>query len=350
MLLRSSDQLLVEISINGNPVAGLLRASITSTNCFSADSYSLTFAMNAGGAGDIVFWSVIPEALVEVTAVTSGTYAPRYQSLITGMADSIHIDPVRGTVGIEGRDLSASMIDSYRQQDFVNQTASEIVTTIASYHGLQPIVVPTGGNIGRYYADGYTKVSLGQFSRFRSDWDLVVQLARQNGYDVFVENRSLYFQPPATSLTVPLPVSLRDVQSIRIERNLGVANAVAARVQSWNSQSMTAYRSDNAGVTAAGGGQVESAATLPFLFSASNYTEQQVTDAAERYAAELSRLGTVLSLDMPWDLSFVPRSTCLLMDTGSEFDAVYRIDSIERLYSSTSGSRQLIRAAQLWPT
>jgi hypothetical protein len=334
----------LEISINGDPIPGLLRASITSTNCFSADSYSLTFAINTGGPEDITFWSLVPAALVEVRAVTSNTYGPRYQSLITGMADSVHIDPVRGTIGIEGRDLSASMIDSYRQQDFVNQTASEIVATIASYHSLEPVVVPTVGNIGRYYADGFTKVSLGQFSRFRSDWDLVVQLARQNDYDIFVEDSSLYFQPSSTSFIVPLPVSLHDVHSLRIERNLGVSNAVAAKVQSWNSQNMTAYHGDNAGGTAVGADQ---AGALPFLFSASNYTAQQVTDAAQQYATELTRLGTVLSLDMPWDLSFVPRSTCLLMDTNSAFDAVYRIDSVERLYSSTSGSRQLIRAAQV---
>jgi hypothetical protein len=344
MLPRSSDQLQVEISINGDPIPGLLRASIRSTNCFSADSYSLTFAMDAGGSEDITFWSVVSSALVEVRAVTSNTYGPRYQNLITGMADSIHIDPVRGTVGLEGRDLSASMIDSYRQQDFVNQTASEIVATIASYHGLEPIIIPTIGNIGRYYADGYTKVSLGQFSRFRSDWDLVVQLARQNTYDIFVEDRSLYFQPSNTSFIAPLALSLRDVHNIRLERNLGVTNAAAARVQSWNSQNMAAYHSDNAAGGAVGGEQV---AALPYLFSASNYTAEQVTDAAERYAAELTRLGTVLSLDMPWDLSFAPRSTCLLMDTNSGFDSTYRIDSIERLYSSTSGSRQLIRAAQI---
>jgi hypothetical protein len=347
MLSKSSDQLLVEISVNGNPVQGLLRASITSTNCFSADSYSLTFAMNAGGPEDIAFWSVIPAALVEVRAVASNMYGPRYQNLISGMVDSIHIDPVRGTVGVEGRDLSAIMIDSYRQQDFVNQTASEIVATIASYHGLQPIVVPTSGNIGRYYADGYTKVSLGQFSRFRSDWDLVVQLARQSNYDIFVEDRSLYFQPSNILFNFPLPVSMQDMHSIRIQRNLGITNAAAARVQSWNSQNMTAYHSDNAGDAAPSGDQVASAATLPFLFSASNYTAQQVTDAAKRYESELKRLGTVLSLDMPWDLAFLPRSTCLLTDTNSAFDTLYRIDSIERLYSSTSGSRQLIRAAQV---
>lgn len=344
MVPRSSDPLQVEVSINGDSVQGLLRASITTTNCFSADSYSLTLAMNGGGPVDIAFWSTISEALVEVTAVNSNTYGPRYQSLITGMADSIHIDPVRRTVVIEGRDLSASMIESYRQQDFVNQTASEIVGTIASYHGLQPVIVPTIGNIGRYFADGYTKISLGQFSRFRSDWDLIVELARQNNYDIFVEGRSLYFQPAGMSATVPLPISLRDVYSIRIERNLGITDAIAARVQSWSSQNMAAYHSDSATSSA---GQLASAAVLPFLFSASNYTAQQVAGAAQRYTAELARLGSILNVDMPWDLSLMPRSTCLLMDTDSDFDTTYRIDSIERLYSSTSGSRQLIRAVQI---
>lgn len=78
----------------------------------------------------------------------------------------------------------------------------------------------------------------------------------------------------------------------------------------------------------------------PFLFSASNFTSQQVTDSAVRYATELSRLATVLHLDMPWDLALSPRLSLLLNDTNSAFDGAYRIDSIERHYSSTSGSIQ----------
>ncbi len=347
MLLRSPDDLQIEVSINGSLVQGLLRASITTTNCFSADTYSLTIAVDPDGPEDIAFWSTISEAMVEVRAVTLNTRGPRYQGLIAGMADSIHLDPVRGTVAVEGRDLSASMIDSYRQQDFVNQTASEIVATIASFHGLQPLVVPTGGNIGRYYADGYTKISLGRFSQFRSDWDLVVQLARQNAFDIFVEGRILYFQPSQASFISPIPISLRDVHGIRIERNLGVTNEASARVQSWSSQNMAAYGSDNAGGAGTNANLDPSSSALPFLFSAPNYTAQQVTDAAGRYASELTSLNTVVSLDMPWDLSFAPRSTCLLVDTESAFDTTYKIYTIERLFSSSSGSRQLIRAAQI---
>jgi hypothetical protein len=82
----------------------------------------------------------------------------------------------------------------------------------------------------------------------------------------------------------------------------------------------------------------------PFLFSASNLTSQQVTDSAGRYASELGRLSTVLHVEMPWDLMLSPRTAISINETDSVFDTTYRIDSIERHYSTTSGSSQIIRA------
>jgi hypothetical protein len=338
----SSETMEIQVSVNGDQMPGLLRASVSTTNCFDADTYSITFIM--GGSGNIAFWSMVSSAYLEVTAVVSSAGGPTYQSLITGMADTVHVDPIQGTVGVEGRDLSSSMIDSYRQQDFVNQTASGIVSSIAQYHNLQPVVTATSGDIGRYYSDGYTKLSLGQFSRLQSDWDLVVQLARENDFDVFVEGELLYFQPSSLSASAPIPMLLQDVQSARVERNLSINAAAAARVQSWNSQNMAAYDSGSGGPT---GNQGSSTPNLPFLFSGANYTSRQVTDSANRYTAELGRLSTVLNLDMPWDLSLSPRATILLNDTNSLFDTTYLIDSIERHYSPTSGSKQLVRANQV---
>jgi hypothetical protein len=201
MPLQSSGTTNIQVSVNGDQMPRLLRASIATTNCFAADTYSITFAIDS--PSDTAFWSMISSAYLEVTAVVPFT-SGGYQSLITGMADTIHVDPIRGTVGVEGRDLSSSMIDSYRQQDFVNQSASEIVSAVAQYHNLQAVVTPTEGNIGRYYSDGYTKLSLGQFSRLQSDWDLVVQLARENDFDVFVESRLLYFQASGASTRAPI--------------------------------------------------------------------------------------------------------------------------------------------------
>ena len=346
MLLSSGDRVHIEVSINGDPAFGLLRASIATTNCFSADTFSLTFAIGASPSEDVDFWSAISSAYVELTAAVSSTYSVAYQPLIAGMVDAIHVDAIHKTVGLEGRDLSSSMIDSYRQQDFVNQTASEIVATIAQYHGLGAIVTPTTGNIGRYYSDGYTKLSLGQFSRFQSDWDLVVQLARQNQFDVFVQGRTLYFQPASGSSIVPIAISLRDLRSARMERHLAIGQNIVAKVQSWNSQNMAAYDSNSSAAASSSSAGLDTAAPA-FLFSGSNLTSQQVSDAAERYTAELRRLSTILHLNMPWDLSLSPRTTILITDTNSEFDTAYRIEDIERHFSSTQGCSQSVRAAQI---
>lgn len=325
----------VSISINGNQIQDLLHASISTSNLFSADSFALTFAIGISAVGDLDFWSSVATAYVEVSASAHGDILA--QVLITGMIDTILIDPLQGTVAIEGRDLSSSMIDSYRQQDFVNQTASGIVSTIAQYHGLGAAIVATSGSIGRYYGDGYTRLSLGQFSRVRSDWDLVVQLARENEFDVFVFGTTLFFQPASSSFAAPIPIASGDIQRMRVERALTITPNASARVQSWNSQYMASYDSHSQQILA-------NAGNPPFLFSSSNFTSQQVTDSASRYTAEIGRLATTLHLDMPWDFSLTPRLTILLCGTHSFLDRVYRIDSIDRHYSSKSGSTQSIRA------
>jgi hypothetical protein len=280
------------IAINGVQIQGLLHASIATSNHFSADSFALTFAIGSPPLGDLNFWSSISTAYVEVSA--TGQFGLTSQVLVTGMLDTILIDPVHRTVAIEGRDLSSSMIDSYRQQDFVNQTASEVVETIARHRGLGAAVVPTSGSVGRYYSDGYTRLSLGQFSRVRSDWDLVVQLARENEFDVFVLGTTLFFQPSTSTLDAPIPIAAGNVKRIQVERTLAITPETSARVQSWNSQKMTSYDTYNSTGDASATQTAAMSGNQAFLFSSSNFTSQQVTDTARRYTAELGRLARTL--------------------------------------------------------
>ena len=65
----SSETMEIQVSVNGDQMPGLLRASVATTNCFAADTYSITFAM--GGSGNIAFWSMVSSAYLEVTAVVS---------------------------------------------------------------------------------------------------------------------------------------------------------------------------------------------------------------------------------------------------------------------------------------
>ncbi|HEY0123856.1 MAG TPA: hypothetical protein VGC14_19250 [Rhizobium sp.] len=341
------DRIELQVALDGVPIEGLIHASISTNNCFSADSFMLTFAMGPPPLCDIAFWSSLSSAYIEIGAVMHDE--PVAQDLISGMIDTALLDPVRRTIAVEGRDLSASLIDAYRQQDFVNQTASEVVSTIALYHGLIPVVAATSGNVGRYYGDGYTRLSLGQFSRLRSDWDLVVQLARENGCDVFVQGRSLFFQSATDLDQLPVHLSLRELKTIRFEQTLTMSADASAKVQSWDSQNVTSYSSDTVdmGTGTVAAEPAGAAGSQPFLFSAANFTSQQVTDSAGRYLAELSRLKIIMRAEMPWDLRLSPRGIILIDETNSSLDTLYRVDSIERHYSTSSGSSQIIRAVAI---
>lgn len=330
----SGGGLQLTLSSSGVPLEGVLQATILSTTCYSADTFSATLALGASPLTDPTFWAEYASGAVELNAVSSD--GALTQSLIAGLIDRLEIDPLRGTATIEGRDFSALLIEAYSQRDFVNQTASEVVTTIALEHGLTPVVAPTSGLVGRYYGDGYTRLSLGQFSRLRSDWDLVVELARENAFDAYVFGSTLYFQPP-TPTVVPIQIDVSEISSLHVERNFTVGGEPGVLVRSWNSQDMTAYTSQPTATAV-------NDAPQPFLFGGSNLTSSQVDASASQLSRELGRLQTVLHLETPWDLTLTPGATILLTGTLSPFDAVYTVDRIERSFSACSGSSQRIRA------
>ena len=277
----------LSVVINGIPIDYLLTATISTTNCFSSDTFSVTFAVDPR-RDDMAYWSSVSTMFAEIYSL--GSYGASQQILISGFADSVSIDPIRRTIAVEGRDLSSSLVDCYRQQDFINQTASEVVQTIAQNHNLAPVVTPTNGVVGRYFGDGYTRLSLGQFSRLRSDWDLVVELARENGFDAFVQGSMLFFQPVNVAHQRSIFLASGDVKRMQINRSLMINSGLAARVQSWDSRQVVAHDSnygDESLVPAAAALNV--IGNQPFLFAKSNFTASQVKNSAERLTTELSR-------------------------------------------------------------
>jgi hypothetical protein len=346
MIYNSRQVVSLRVSINGSLVDSILSASIVTTNYFSADIFSLTLALDPASGLTMDYWSETPSLYIEIGDSTLDDSTPT--GLITGRADSVSIDPIRRTISIHGRDLSSSLIDSYRQQEFINQTAGEVVAQIALSHKLIPVVTSTPERIGRYFGDGYTRLSLGQYSRHRSDWDLVVDLARENGFDAFVRDRSLFFQPSDPNGLPLIVLSVNDVTHLSIERALNIDPSRTVRVQSWDILKATVYESGPAGVAA-----VAANAALtevqPYLFSAPNFTSGQVLSCAERYYAEINRLQTVLEFEMPWDQALAPRSRLVFHDLDVTAGSQFIIDSIERRYNTLSGSSQHVRAVFATP-
>jgi hypothetical protein len=312
--------------VNGTRIDNILTASIASNNCFSADTFSVIVAFGTSESEGVTFWSSLTSAYIEI-------FTPdMHSTIITGMADSIILDWFQGTAKIEGRDLSSLLIDNSPQQDFVNQTAAEIVAAIASKHSLSPVVSATQGNAGRFFGSDFTRLSLTRFSRIRSEWDLVVQLARESLFDVYVVGTSLYFQPANSSSDTPLVVIPRDLASLKINQTLWINSDPIVNVTSWNSQDMKSY-----------GSVIPSTGTVsPYVFGGANLTALQITDATSRYAQELVRLKVNLVAETARFSTINPRTAVCLDGFASTLDGPYRINNVNKFYSSAKGFRQII--------
>ena len=104
-----------------------------------------------------------------------------------------------------------------------------------------PIVSKTTGTVGRYYQNEHDRLTLDQFSSSMTEWDLLVFLARQEGFDVFVEGQMLYFQPSTNVTDIALTLRPSDVLGIRLGRVLTLARGIQVVVKTWNSRQNTAF-------------------------------------------------------------------------------------------------------------
>jgi hypothetical protein len=336
----------VKLFLDGKKINGLMRASITCNNYFSCDSFSVTVAASTESGEDLDQLAALASGPIELR--TDSSDDSDATTLIYGTADRAVIDPVVGVFSAEGRDLSAALIDSYAQQDFVNQTASEVVATIAGKYGILAEVIPTFGNVGRYFADGYTRLSLGDFSRCRSNWDLIVELAREQNFDVYMSGSTLYFGPSALVVSNPVQVNLHEVITMQFHQNLRLSVPLGVAVQTWDSQQARASRGVASSAMTVAMGSATSSDTS-YLFTQPNLTPEQADARAAMYIREVGRLGSQIRLQMPWNLSINPRYIISVAGSGTSFDGLYTVDLVERLYSTTAGSVQLVMATTWSP-
>ncbi|HEX3399911.1 MAG TPA: hypothetical protein VHT74_06265, partial [Acetobacteraceae bacterium] len=98
-----------------------MEAEVVSNNHYAADRFSASVALGIDQWADISFWGGEPDILLEVQFSLDG--GASFTSLVQGAVDSIMIDPTLGMVHLEGRDLTASLIETRTQETFSNRTA-----------------------------------------------------------------------------------------------------------------------------------------------------------------------------------------------------------------------------------
>ena len=306
----------------GSALPGVLSVDVFSNNHLAADRFRVRLAASAGD------WSGLhaPGLRLDVQAGWEGGWT----SLLVGTADALAFDPVRGVVDIEGRDLSAALVEAQASETFANRTASEIAEVIAERHGLLAAVERTGTAVGRYYQAEHDRMALGQFARAVTEWDLLAFLAGQEGFDLFMEGGTLRFGPPAGP-AVPLRVG--DCLSLQLERALGLAQAVEVTVRSWGTRAGAAV-SHTARRGGEGGGVRRHAVVRP------NLDAVQAQRVAERALADLQGHEWTAQAAMPGELGLSARSRVSLVGTGTAWDRDYAVAELSRHLDARRGFTQ----------
>ena len=325
----------LEVLADGVRLAGVTEAEVTSNTYYAADRFQLRLALDASPAA-LAYWAAAGEIMLDIRMSLGGAA----RSLIQGVVDRVRLDPIRRLVTLDGRDLTSRFIEARTQESFVNRTASEIAEILAARHGLTAQVTRTTTKVGRYYQEEHDHISLGQFNRSMTEWDLLTWLARQEGFDVFVRGTTLTFGPSEEPARV-MPLAVQDVTELHLERALTLARDIEVTVKSWNSLQQNAFSKTAraAGMRRNGAGNVQR-----HVLVRPNLTEDEALKLAQATLEELTRHRMVLRATMPGDLTLAPRDNLLLRDAGGAFDQAYVVEEVTRRMSIVHGFTQQVCA------
>ncbi len=313
---------------DGVPVAGILDVQIDSNSYQSANRYRVRASLAASGY-DV--WSA-DQIQLEIRLGLDGGWC----SMIVGPVDRIAVDPALNEVVVDGRDLTASFIEARTQESFENQTSSDIATTLALRHGLVPVVTPTTTLVGRNFQNDHVRSTLDQHARSTTEWDLLARLAELENFDVWVDGQTLNFAPLSADLD-PLLLMPSDCISMRLERSTALTAGLGVAVKSWDCRGTQSISQ-----TATTSGYTGDAAS--YVVVRPNMTADAAQTLANRIVSLMAQQGRVIHIEMPGDLTTYPRGSLAIADTGTDFDGLYMVTSVERFISFEHGFSQTVEA------
>ena len=344
---------------NGVPFP-VIDVELTQTGYYCASRFSATLAAFGDIAQGPAFWAASDSYDVELQggwlppAALEG--AVPWQSVFMGQADEeLEIELDRGLIRLQGRDYSGKLMDAKTAETFSNQTLAQIATLLAGRLGLQADAASTSQLAGQFYEIDHARTAHDVFTRSSSYWELITYLAQQEGYDVWVDGKTLHVQPKDASPTGQPVLTVQSGQPVlsggaaygraattkdlTLIRRPALAKDIQVIVKSWAGK-RKAMVSAKDGPSHAGQAVVRS---FP------NLTQAQCAAVARSIRAELGRHERAISFGMPGEFSLRPRDGIALQGTGTAFDTTFFVSEIERSFSLSHGLWQTVRARNLPP-
>lgn len=331
------------IKIDGTAVSGWTELSWDNNTFFEADTFRATFAVSSLPSDyDVDYFSDTVDMPVEIFAgfpANASSYSSAdLSSMISGVVDTVDWSIGQGSITISGRDLTAKLIQSKTDAKYANQTASQIVTSIANDIGLTPKVTATTVLAGHYYEIDHVRLQDN-----RTLWDLVCYLARQEGMVAYVSGKELHFEAPPDLSGTPYEFyyvppaeaggpARGNFADLHMERALTVAKDIVVKVRSWNSRTKTAFT-----MIAKAAHTKSSGDSQTYIFNIPGLTSAQAQKRAEELALELSKHERKATISGHADNILLRTDVVSLTGTDTAFDQNYFIESISRSLSYQGG-------------
>ena len=269
-----------------------------------------------------------------------------WQLMISGPVDRLRYDPVTCSVGLEGRDYAARLLDLPLTEAFLNSMSSDVAQGLADRCGLTCVYDQTSKMIGQYYQIEHSRQGLARLSKFGNAWDLLCSLAQFEGYDLWVSGTALHFvsadrapsYSTAVTFTPPVgsgPPSL-NVTSLTAERTLALPSSTTVQVSSWNSRQRMRVTAQASGGAGASPNVVN--VVRPNLLQD---TAQMLANGIYGQAAPHRQ---TIAVTMPGDLTLTPRDRLVVAGLGSGWDGNFRIDTLDREMTLEGGFTQSLVA------
>lgn len=340
------------VLVDGSVVDGCHSIELSTSNFGQAGSFFVRLASHAGQASPTTSW--LNDDTVDVSiqlgflpiGMPEGSLS--WQEMMSGRVDRIRLDPIGGTMTLEGRDYAARLLDLPVTESFLNCTSSEVARRLAERCGLSVSGDPTTSIIGQYYQIEHARLALSRFSNFGTAWDLLSTLAQFEGFDLWVQGSILYFQSAASKDGDVRHIDFRpadqnsaspslNISGLSLERSLALSGGLPVSVSSWNSRQRKR-------VSARSGSATAGSTAVSLNIVRPNLLPDTAKMLADGIFSQTSGHERTLTATMPGDLVLSPRDRLRLTGIGASWDGNYRVDSVDREMTLSSGFVQRFTA------
>jgi phage protein D len=253
---------------------------------------------------------------------------------------------------MRGRDYTGALIDSIVTFTYKNMTSSQVAAKIAANHPeLKPKITATHKKVGSYF-NNETNLE----SRKISEWDLLTQLAQDEGFVILIRGTQLYFgQPEKPNETNPYifkyvprdagQVLQSNVLTLKCTRALTVARDVKVVVQSFSRATGKKAKAEASALNPLRNNRTgNKAGTQIYSYNIPNKTHAQCQDLATAYLKQITKRERVIEISAPGDPLLTDDTVMSLTGTNTAWDQFYFADRIEHELNANSGWLMRVRA------